>query len=77
MSTNGVFTGKSIHSGGSELRTESTGLGVAIHINEWAKHKNIDLKAARGTHPGADNIFHELSAPDDQKILHKSTVNPL
>ena len=34
-------------------------------------------KLARGTHPGAAKIFHELSAPDDQINLNEFTLKPL
>ena len=34
-------------------------------------------KLGRGTHPGAANIIHELSAPDDQISLNKFTVKTL
>ena len=34
-------------------------------------------KLGRGTHPGDANIFHELSAPDDQINLNEFTLKPL
>ena len=34
-------------------------------------------KLGRGTHPGAANIFHELSVPDDQINLNEFTYKPL
>ena len=34
-------------------------------------------KLARGTHPGAANIFHKLSAPDDQINLNEFALKPL
>ena len=59
LSTKGVFTGKSIQCGGSKLRNESTGLGVAIHINEWSKHKNINLEGKTYILQGLGNVgFH-------------------
>ena len=40
--------------------------------------KEISIsKLARGTHPGAANIFHEISAPDDQINLNEFTFKPL
>ena len=40
--------------------------------------KEISIsKLARGTHPGAANIFYELSAPDDQINLNEFTLKPL
>ena len=40
--------------------------------------KEISIsKLARGTHPGAANIFHELSAPDDQINWNEITLKPL
>ena len=44
--------------------------------NEISKEVWIS-KLARGTHPGAANIFHELSAPDDQINLNEFTYKPL
>lgn len=39
-----VATGKPIEVGGSEGRTESTGLGVAICTREAARHKNMNIE---------------------------------
>ena len=60
-SSNGVFTGKSINLGGSELRHESTGLGVAIHVKEWAKHNNIDLKGKTYILQGLGNVGYNTA----------------
>ena len=66
LSTRGVFTGKSIQLGGSELRNESTGLGVAIHINEWAKYKNINLKGKTYILQGLGNVGYHLAKKLDE-----------
>ena len=41
--TNSVFTGKSIHCGGSKGREQATGYGVVECIKIWAENSNIDL----------------------------------
>jgi len=41
--TNSVFTGKSIHCGGSKGREQATGFGVVECIKIWAENSNIDL----------------------------------
>ena len=44
-------------------------------IKKISKELSIS-KLARGTHRGADNIFHELSAPDDQNNLQEFALKP-
>lgn len=44
---NGALTGKGINWGGSKLRPEATGYGVAYFANEILQHKNIDIKDKR------------------------------
>ena len=39
-----IFTGKSISNGGSHVREESTGRGVAIMVKEWANRNNYNLQ---------------------------------
>ncbi|MCC6013020.1 MAG: Glu/Leu/Phe/Val dehydrogenase [Candidatus Verstraetearchaeota archaeon] len=52
----GTVTGKPVIIGGSEGRTESTGLGVAIVGREAAKKLNIDLKNAKVIVQGFGNV---------------------
>jgi glutamate dehydrogenase/leucine dehydrogenase len=52
----GTVTGKPVNIGGSEGRTESTGLGVAIVGREAAKKLNIDLKNAKVVVQGFGNV---------------------
>ncbi|MDH5806505.1 MAG: Glu/Leu/Phe/Val dehydrogenase [Candidatus Verstraetearchaeota archaeon] len=52
----GVITGKPVQIGGSEGRTESTGLGVAIVGREAAKRLGIDLKNAKVIVQGFGNV---------------------
>ena len=42
--TKSVFTGKSVSNGGSYVRDESTGRGVAIMVKEWAVKNNYNLQ---------------------------------
>jgi glutamate dehydrogenase (NAD(P)+) len=51
----GVITGKPINLGGSQGRTEATGLGTAICAREAAKRMNIKLKGARVAIQGFGN----------------------
>ena len=53
---NAVFTGKSIHCGGSEGREEATGYGVVECIKLWAKHNNIDLDGKTYIIQGYGNV---------------------
>jgi glutamate dehydrogenase/leucine dehydrogenase len=52
----GTVTGKPVNIGGSEGKTESTGLGVAIVGREAAKKLNIDLKNAKVVVQGFGNV---------------------
>jgi glutamate dehydrogenase/leucine dehydrogenase len=52
----GAVTGKPVNIGGSEGKTESTGLGVAIVGREAAKKLNIDLKNAKVVVQGFGNV---------------------
>jgi glutamate dehydrogenase (NAD(P)+) len=53
---NAVFTGKSIHCGGSAGREEATGYGVVETIKLWAKHNNIDLDGKTYIIQGYGNV---------------------
>ena len=53
---NAVFTGKSIHCGGSEGREEATGYGVVETIKLWAKHNNVDLDGKSYIIQGYGNV---------------------
>ncbi|MCQ5336834.1 MAG: Glu/Leu/Phe/Val dehydrogenase [Candidatus Methanomethylicia archaeon] len=52
----GTVTGKPVNIGGSEGKTESTGLGVAIVGREAAKKLDIDLKNAKVVVQGFGNV---------------------
>ncbi|NHV45645.1 MAG: Glu/Leu/Phe/Val dehydrogenase [Candidatus Verstraetearchaeota archaeon] len=52
----GAVTGKPVNIGGSEGKTESTGLGVAIVGREAAKKLDIDLKNAKVVVQGFGNV---------------------
>ena len=56
----GVFTGKSIHYGGSEGRIQATGYGVAYAILEWSKSKNIDLQDKTFIVQGVGNVGYHV-----------------
>ena len=51
-----VFTGKSLDFGGSEVREEATGRGVALNIREWAKKKDYELKGKNYIIQGFGNV---------------------
>tara|TARA_B100001287_G_scaffold235848_1_gene208227 strand:+ start:90543 stop:91787 length:1245 start_codon:yes stop_codon:yes gene_type:complete len=51
-----VFTGKSVGLGGSHVREEATGRGVALMIREWALKKNYDLKGKNYIIQGFGNV---------------------
>lgn len=51
-----VFTGKSIFFGGSHIREEATGRGVALMIKEWANKKNYNLKGKDYIVQGFGNV---------------------
>jgi len=50
------FTGKTIGLGGSDGRTEATGLGVAYSLELWADANNIDLAGKTFTIQGFGNV---------------------
>ena len=52
----GVFTGKSVENGGSLLRKEATGIGVARSILEWSKVNGINLKGKTFIIQGLGNV---------------------
>lgn len=52
----GVVTGKPIELGGSEGRTEATGRGVVVALEEAAKSRNIDLNGAKVVVQGFGNV---------------------
>ncbi len=51
-----VYTGKSLFFGGSELREEATGRGVALIIKEWAKKNNYNLRGKDYIIQGYGNV---------------------
>ena len=51
-----VFTGKSVGLGGSYIREEATGRGVALMIREWALKKNYNLKGKNYIIQGFGNV---------------------
>jgi len=51
-----VFTGKSVGLGGSYIREEATGRGVALMIREWALKKNYNLKGKSYIIQGFGNV---------------------
>lgn len=53
---NAVFTGKSLHCGGSEGREEATGYGVVETIKLWAKHNNVHLDGKTYIIQGYGNV---------------------
>ncbi len=52
----GVFTGKGISWGGSLIRPEATGYGVAYFIEEMLKHKKKDVKGKKVVISGSGNV---------------------
>ena len=52
----GVFTGKGISWGGSLIRPEATGYGVAYFIEEMLKHKKKNVKGKKVVISGAGNV---------------------
>lgn len=52
----GVFTGKSVAFGGSEGRSDATGMGVRICIEEYAKRNNLDLQGRTYIVQGFGNV---------------------
>ncbi len=51
-----VFTGKSINFGGSYVRQEATGRGVALTIKEWADKKDYNLRGKNYIIQGFGNV---------------------
>ena len=51
-----VFTGKSINFGGSHVREEATGRGVALTIKEWADKKDYNLRGKNYIIQGFGNV---------------------
>ena len=52
----GVFTGKGISWGGSLIRPEATGYGVAYFIEEMLKHKKKNVKGRKVVISGSGNV---------------------
>ena len=52
----GVFTGKGISWGGSLIRPEATGYGVAYFIEEMLKHKKKGVKGKKVVISGSGNV---------------------
>jgi glutamate dehydrogenase (NAD(P)+) len=52
----GVFTGKSLHYGGSLIRKEATGYGVAQSVLNWADTNNINLQNKTFIIQGLGNV---------------------
>ncbi len=52
----GVFTGKGISWGGSLIRPEATGYGVAYFIEEMLKHKKKNIKGKKVIISGSGNV---------------------
>ena len=51
-----VFTGKSLHFGGSHVREEATGRGVALMIKEWADKNDYNLRGKNYIIQGFGNV---------------------
>jgi len=51
-----VFTGKSVECGGSHVREEATGRGVALCVEQWAFDQNIDLEGKTFVLQGFGNV---------------------
>ena len=56
-----VVTGKPVGAGGLEGRDRSTGFGVVISIDQWAKHRNVDLKGKKYIVQGFGNVGYWAS----------------
>ena len=56
-----IFTGKSIHFGGSYLREEATGRGVALNIKHWADYHNYTLEGKSFIIQGFGNVGYYTS----------------
>jgi glutamate dehydrogenase (NAD(P)+) len=67
--TPAIVTGKPIELGGSYGRTEATGLGVSIIIEEFAREKGIDLGKSTAVIQGFGNVGSYAA-----KFLHEMGV---
>ena len=56
-----IFTGKSINFGGSHLRQEATGRGVALMIKHWADYNNYTLEGKSFIIQGFGNVGYYTS----------------
>lgn len=65
-----VFTGKSIDFGGSYVREEATGRGVASMIKHWAEINNYDLKGKSYIIQGFGNVGYYTC-----ELLHSYGMN--
>lgn len=65
-----VFTGKSIDFGGSHIREEATGRGVAMMIKHWAKRNNYQLKGKSYIIQGFGNVGYHTC-----ELLHSMGMN--
>lgn len=55
-----IFTGKSLNFGGSYVREEATGRGVALNIQEWSKYHNFDLRGKKYIIQGFGNVGYHI-----------------
>ena len=60
INTKSIFTGKSLHYGGSFVREESTGRGAALVLKEWAKVNNFNLQGKNYIIQGFGNVGYHL-----------------
>ena len=65
-----VFTGKSIDFGGSHVREEATGRGVALMIKHWSIINNYDLKGKSYIIQGFGNVGYYTC-----ELLHSYGMN--
>ena len=65
-----IFTGKSIHNGGSHVREEATGRGVALMVKEWAEKNNYKLEGKNYIIQGFGNVGFHTS-----RILNRYGMN--
>jgi glutamate dehydrogenase (NADP+) len=63
---NGVLTGKGIPYGGSLIRPEATGYGVAYFCQELLKHEGLDFKGKTVAVSGFGNVAWGVCAKVDQ-----------
>ena len=52
----GIVTGKPVDCGGTEGRASATGTGVVMCIEEWAKHRRVDLSKTTYSIQGYGNV---------------------